>query len=143
MQDNDLIMNCRNSVAEGFGPGKNTEWALKTDNQHVYRVIGASQLIDIIKSGYVKPKGDGKRSEKVGNVVYWSIGNDSLYYIDKRPVLEASIDTVKNNQIGAISINDLSAIYFFDEDKEIYLNYIEYFKELYNFFNREAKSLKR
>ena len=135
MEDNERIMNCRNSVAEGFSPGKDNPYALHTNNYHVYRITGINQLKDIIKCGYVRPKGYGKRSERVGLVVYWSIGNDKLHYVDKRPVLEASIDKVKNNQIGAISIDDLTAIYIFDEDKQQYLNYLDYFKKLHYYLN--------
>ncbi len=130
--NDDLIKNARNSVGKGFCPGKTYPISLHTREEFVYRVTGMSQIDDIINCGYVRPKGYGIRSQKVGNVIYWSQGNNKLYYYDKRPVIEAPINKVKDGQIGAISINDLSAIWMFDEEKQQYIDRLNVIKELHN-----------
>ena len=127
----DLINNCKNSVGEGFSPGKNIPYSLATKSTSVYRVTGYNQLEDIVLCGYVRPKGHGPRAARVGNVVYWSSGGSKLYYYDKRPVLEALASTVKDEQIGAISIEDLVGIWTFDEEQNRYVNNLEYYKDIY------------
>ena len=94
------ITDARNSVAPGLSPGRNNPISLHTDELSVYRVTSNEQIKDIIECGYVRPKGYGARSGRVGNVIYWSQGNDRLYYYDKRPVIEASTNKVKNGQKG-------------------------------------------
>lgn len=116
------IQQARNSVAPGFGPGKDNPIALHTNEKSVYRVTGVNQLQDIIECGYVRPKGHGSRSDRVGDVIYWSLGNDKLHYISKQPVIEAPADKVINGQIGAIPIEDLTAIWMFDENENKYVN---------------------
>ena len=141
--DNNLISNTRNSVGPGFGPGKDDPISLHTVETSVYRVTGMNQIQDIIDCGYVRPKGYGSRADRVGDKLYWSQGGSKLYYHDKRPVIEASTDKVKDEQIGAISIkvkdeqigaisiNDLSAIWMFDEQQNKYVNRLEQIKQLH------------
>ena len=133
----------RNNVGMGFGIGKTIPYALKTQDNRVYRVTGFSQIKDIVECGYVRPKGYGVRQKKVGDVVYWSIGNSKLYYIDKRPVLEAPIEKVKPNQIGAIFIEDLSAIWIYDEKEGCYKNCLDYYKQLYYSTHLEDRNIIR
>ena len=102
-----LIENAKNSVGPGFGPGADNPISLHTLETSVYRVTGMNQIQDIIDCGYVRPKGYGSRADRVGDKLYWSQGGSKLYYHDKRPVIEAFTDKVKDGQIGAISINDL------------------------------------
>ena len=129
--DDNGIMDVKNSVGTGFGPGKDVLYALATKETSVYRVTGMDQIHDIIECGYVRPKGYGTRAERVGNRIYWATGNDKLYYLDKRPVIEASCEKVIDGQIGAISINDLTAIWIFNEQLNKYVNNLEYIKELH------------
>lgn len=136
----DRIINAKNSVGKGFGPGKNIPYALKTKETSAYRVTGMDQIEDIVNCGYVRPKGYGIRSEKVGNVIYWSIGGENLYYHDGRPVLEVPTDKVKDGQMGAIPIEDLNAIWTFDNNQEKYVNNLDYFKSLYYDLHSEMKT---
>lgn len=111
-------LNIRNVVGEGIGPGKDTPYALSTDENHAYRITSLAQIEDIIKTGYVKPKDDGDK-------VYWSQGGNSLYYIDKnRAILEAPINKVYDGKIGAAHIEDLSAIWIFYPTLNKYINKI-------------------
>ena len=127
--DNNLIANARNSVGPGFGPGADNPISLHTLETSVYRVTGMHQIQDIIDCGYVRPKGYGSRADRVGDKLYWSQGGSKLYYHDKRPVIEASADKVTDGQNGAISINDLSAIWMFDEQQNKYVNRLEQIKQ--------------
>ena len=139
--DYNLIENTRNSVGPGFGPGADNPISLHTLETSVYRVTGMNQIQDIIDCGYVRPKGYGGRADRVGDVLYWSQGGSKLYYHDKRPVIEASKNKVKDGQIGAISINDLSAIWVFDEEQNKYVNRLEQIKQLYIEKQQELSSL--
>lgn len=129
--DYNLIANAKNSVGPGFCPGANNPISLHTLETSVYRVTGMNQIQDIIDCGYVRPKGYGGRADRVGDKIYWSQGGSKLYYHDKRPVIEASTDKVKDEQIGAISINDLSAIWMFDEQQNKYVNRLDQIKQLH------------
>lgn len=132
LSNEETILNARNGVGPGFGPGdKNSPEVLHTLPTSVYRVTGANQIQDIIDCGYVRPKGYGSRADRVGNKVYWSQGNNNLHYHDHRPVIEAPADKVQDEQIGAISINDLSAIWMFDEQQKRYVNRLEQIKQLH------------
>ena len=135
--DYNLIANAKNSVGPGFCPGANNPISLHTLETSVYRVTGMNQIQDIIDCGYVRPKGYGGRANRVGDKIYWSQGGSKLYYHDKRPVIEASTDKVKDGQIGAISINDLSAIWMFDEQCNKYVNRLEQIKQLHTEKQRE------
>lgn len=125
------IENVKNSVGKGFGPGRSVPIAMSTDSNKVYRVTGMDQIEDIVECGYVRPKGYGSRRDGVGDKIYWSQGGSNLYYYDKRPVLESTIEKVKDGQLGAISIDDLTAIWIFDKKENKYVNNLENIKYLY------------
>ena len=119
-------LNIKNSVGKGVGPGKDTPYALSTDENHAYRITSYAQIEDIIETGYVKPKDDGDK-------VYWSQGGEGLYYVDKtRAILEVPIDKVYDGKTGAVHIEDIEAIWIFDSNQEIYINKIEDIKKVYN-----------
>lgn len=126
----------KNSVGRGFSLGKNNPIALHTDSYHVYRVTGMDQIEDIIECGYVRPKGYGSRRERVGDKVYWSIGGE-LNYFDKRPVLESTIENVRDGQIDPVYLDDLTAIWMFDETENKYVDRLDYVKELYKERNKK------
>ena len=128
--DNDRMLDIINSVGPGFGPGKSIEYAIKTTSDFVYRVCGMDQIEDIINCGYVRPKGYGSRRERVGDKIYWSQGNNNLYYFDKRPVLQAPCEKVQNGQPGPIPLEDLCAVWLFDENTNSYTNQLDYINEL-------------
>ena len=125
------IKDVKNSVGKGFSFGKSVPISLHTDSNKVYRVTGIDQIEDIIECGYVRPKGYGSRRERVGDKIYWSQGGSSLYYFDKRPVLESTINKVKDGQLGAIPIDDLTAIWIFDNNENKNINNLENIKNLY------------
>ena len=130
----DRISTATNRVVEGYGMyglGRNIEYHLETTEDSVYRVTGFSQIEDIIECGYVRSK-KGKTKGGGRDVTYWSHGCDKLFYYDKRPVIQASFDKVKDGQIGAISLSDLEGIYFFDEEQQKYINQIEEVRERYD-----------
>lgn len=129
---NNEIENAKNRVftKDGLGLGKNDPISLHTNSNYVYRVTGYSQIEDIIKCGEIRPK-KGKVKGGHINEVFWSQGSDKLFYYDKRPVLVASKEKVAEGQIGALSIKDLDAIMFFDEEKNCYVNRLDYVLSLY------------
>ena len=127
----DRINDAINNVGPGFSLGKNINNALKTSEEYVYRVCGMDQVEDIINCGYVRPKGYGSRRDRVGDKIYWSIGNDHLFYYDKRPVLQAPREKVQQGQVGAIPLEDLCAVWLFDEITNSYVNKLDYIQELY------------
>ncbi len=130
--DTDRINNCKNSVGPGgMGLGKNNAHALPTKSTSVYRTTGFGQIADIINCGHVRTKGYGSRAKRVGEIVYWSLGGEKLFYYNKRPILESTIEKVKDGQIGAIPIDDLEAIWIFNENEERYENQLSVIKKLY------------
>ena len=129
MNDN-RIETARNRVFQGgLGLGKNNPISMSTDNNHIYRVTGFSQIDDIVDCGYVRPP-LGKAKGGHVNEVFWTQGNDKLYFYDKRPVIETSLDKLKNDQIGAISIDDLTAIHIFDEEQNKYVDKLAEYKKM-------------
>ena len=124
-----------NHVINSVGPcnlslGRNNPMSLKSNEGFVYRITGMDQINDIINCGFVRPKGYGTRRDRVGDKIYWSIGGKVCYY-DKRPVIEAPLSKVQDGQVGAISINDLSAIWLFDEEQNKYINKLDMIYRLY------------
>ena len=92
MEDMERIMNTRNRIFEsGISLGKNDPISMHTDSNHVYRVTGESQIEDIINCGYVRPPLGKAKGGHVGEV-FWTHGGNKLFFYDKRPVLETSID---------------------------------------------------
>lgn len=137
----DRISSANNRVVEGYGMyglGRNIEYHLETTEGSVYRVTGLPQIDDIIACGYVRPK-RGKTKGGGRNVTYWSHGCDKLFYYDKRPVIQASFDKVKDGQIGAVPLSDLEGIYFFDEKQQKYINRIDEVREQYNALHQDAQ----
>lgn len=127
--DDNRIETAKNRVFQGgFGFGKNNPISLSTDNNHIYRVTGYSQIDDIVDCGYVRPK-MGKAKGGHSGEVFWTQGNDKLYFYDKRPVIETTPDKLKDGQKGAISIDDLTAIHIFDEEQNRYINKLEEYKK--------------
>jgi len=140
MKDN-RITTAKNRVFTSgyFSVGANNPISLKTDNKYAYRTTGLSQIEDIIECGYVRPK-LGKLKGGHINEVFWSKGNEKLFYCDKRPVLEVLIDKIYDGKIGALSIYDLSAIYIFDEDKNKYIDKKDFYIKQYEI--KKLKNLK-
>ena len=101
---------------------------MKTNDNFVYRVTGMDQVEDIITSGYARSKGKVKGGHN--NELFWTRGGDKLFYYNKRPVLEAPYTKVKDGQMGAISLEDLTAIWIFNEKENKYVNCIEYYRYL-------------
>lgn len=129
----ELIYTARNSVGKGLTFGKPNGEKLNTRLGYVYRITGHDQIEDIVESGYVRPKGGGSRAARVGHKVYWSLGEEKFYYIDKeRSIIEVSLNKVKDGQIGAIHISDLTGIYEYDAEQNKYVNNIDYYLEQYN-----------
>ena len=132
MDDVERINNVKNSVGPcNLTLGKDNPISLKSKVGYAYRVTGMDQIEDIINCGFVRPKGYGARREKRGDIIYWSEGG-KVYYYDKRPVLEVPLDKVHDGQIGAISIDDLSAIWLFNEDSNSYINRIVEIKAMHD-----------
>ena len=94
----------------------------------MYRKTGMHQIEDIINTGYVRAKEKVKGGHT--NEIYWNRGGDKLFYWDKRPVLEAPADKVIEGQMGAIPLDDLTAIWIFNEKENRYVNCIEYYRSL-------------
>ena len=127
---NERIDDARNRVFnDGLGLGKDCPYKLVTDNLHIYRKTGFNQIADIVNTGYVRPK------EKVRGghhkEVFWSQGNDKLFYYNKSPVLEIEATKLSDGLMGAVNLYDLSAIYIFDEMRNCYVNRLEIIKMLY------------
>ena len=130
MNKDELINISKNKVGKGEGYGKPNEHSLMTSPLFVYRVTGMDQILDIIECGYVRPKGYGKRFERVGPVVYWSQGGEKHHYDDKRPVIMAKTEKVSDGQIGCISIDDLEAIWMYDEKQDVYIDKLKAIKHI-------------
>lgn len=124
------ISNAINRVfySDGLGIGRSNPISLHTNPSSIYRVTGNSQIEDIIECGFIRPK-IGKVKGGHSNEVFWSIGGEKTFYYDKRPVLEVSVERIKDNQIGALSINDLSSIWIFDENQQKYVDNLEIIKK--------------
>lgn len=133
MEDIERITNAKNRIFQAsMSFGKDSPISMNTDNKHVYRVTGTSQIQDIINSGYVRPR-MGKAKGGHQGEVFWTQGSDKLYFYDKRPVLETSVDILKENgQIGAISLDQLTSIWMFDEQQNKYVNNIQMVRNAFN-----------
>ena len=128
----DRIKDAKNRLFESdrnpYPFGKNVQYSLSTNSSHIYRLTGISQIEDIIECGFVRPP-EGKNKGGHEGEVFWTRGGDKLFYYDKYPVLETSVEILKqNDQIGALSINELTAIYIFDEQENKYVNKLNEYK---------------
>lgn len=133
------IHNIQNRVFEktGIGLGKNNPNAFHTDSNSVYRITGQSQIDDIINSGYVRPK-EGKIRGGRSNEVHWARGEENLLYTDtNRYILETNKDI--NGSTDALSINDLQAIWKFEDGK--WVNIIDNIKNQYNSNSNEDNDI--
>lgn len=127
--EDDRIETTRNRVfVQELAFGKDSPIAMTTNNNYVYRVTGMDQVEDIIISGYARSKDKVKGGHN--NELFWTRGGDKLFYYDKRPVLEVPYTKVKDGQMGAISLEDLTAIWIFNEKENRYVNCIEYYRYL-------------
>ncbi len=125
------VDNVRNRVFEhGIAVGKNLEQSMSTDSEHIYRRTGMNQIKDIIKTGYIRPKPVVKGGHKLE--VFWTHGGEKLFYFSGEPVLEVLTSSVKDGQIGALTIQDLTAVYIFDYDLNRYVNRLDEILGLYN-----------
>lgn len=129
--DDDRIIDAKNRVfySDAFGIGRTNPIALHTNSNHVYRRTGISQIEDIINCGYVRPKlkvNGGHKKE-----VFWSLGGDNLFYFDGSPILETTTDKIVDGQMGALFIDDLSAIWIFDNSQNMYVNKLDDIREMY------------
>lgn len=138
--EEDRIINAKNRVFENDGMGleRNNPLSLHTNEKYVYRATGYSQIEDIVKTGYIRPKA-GRVKGGHRNEVFWSLGSDKLFYYDKRPVLVVDRNSVRDGQIGALSINDLLMIMTFDESQNKYVDNLEYYLSLYKEYH-ESKT---
>ena len=127
--EDDRIESTRNRVfKQELAFGKDNPIAMKTNDNFVYRVTGMHQIEDIITTGYVRSKEKVKGGHN--NELFWTKGSDKLFYYNKMPVLEAPYIKVQDGQMGAISLEDLTAIWIFNEKENRYVNVIEYYKAL-------------
>ena len=129
------IETARNRIFEtnkGLAFGKNNPASLHTNADHVYRNTGMAQIQDILECGYIRPR-EGKIAGGHENEVHWSRGSNNLYYIpnNNNYILETSSKVLQNDQIGAISINDLTAIWHFDESQNKYVNVLDDIKDIF------------
>ena len=129
--NDDRIIDTKNRVfySNTFGMGRTNPRSLHTNSNHVYRRTGKSQIEDIINCGYVRPKlkvNGGHKKE-----VFWSLGGENLFYFDGSPILEVPTDKLIDGQMGALFIDDLSAIWIFDDKQNMYVNKLEEIKTIY------------
>lgn len=83
----------------------------RTNENSVYRVTGLSQIADIVNCGHVRSKQGRHKGGTTEPIVYWSKGGDKLNYVDERPIIETSAETVCDGQVGAVSLDDLTGIW--------------------------------
>lgn len=142
MEDIERIMNAKNRVFQGgLGLGKDNPISMHTDSSHVYRVTGTSQIEDIINCGYVRPPIGKAKGGHTGEV-FWTKGNEKLFFYDKRPVIETSTDILKEEgQIGAISLDKLTGVWMFDEQQNKYVNNIQAVRNAYNQIHPEQEQI--
>lgn len=136
------ISTAKNRVIENdFIPGADKDpLAFPTNKEHIYRATGINQIVDIMNCGYVRPK-EGKIKGGHRNEVFWSLGNDKLKYrnTDNRLILEVPTNLLRDGQIGAISLDDLSAIWFLNEEtgqRENKVGMLKDFKKLLGKFGK-------
>lgn len=138
----DRITTAKNRVfySDGLGIGRNNPVSLHTSTSSIYRVTGMDQLADIVNCGYVRPK-EGRVKGGHENEVFWSIGGEKTFYYDRRPVIETSVDKVKDGQIGSLSLDDLLAIWVFDYEQNRYIDRIDYMKQIREAIKKSDSSI--
>ncbi|MBR3322254.1 hypothetical protein IKG05_01275 [Candidatus Saccharibacteria bacterium] len=138
--NDERITSCKNRVFKSeFGPRyDDSPNVFRTNETSVYRITGIDQIADIINCGYVRSK-EGKVKGGHENEVFWSAGGDKLNFIDERPILETSIDAVKDGQIGALSLNDLTAVWIFDSESGKRENKLDAIKDIKRFIGKDEQ----
>ena len=138
--DNERITNCKNRVFETkLGPRyEGNPNVFRTNEKSVYRITGMNQITDIVNCGYVRPK-EGKLKGGHENEVFWSVGGDKLNFIDERPILETSVEAVKDGQIGAVSLKDLTGIWVVDKGSGKRENMLESVKRVRESMGKDEK----
>ena len=127
----DRVENVKNRVFEQtIGFGRNIPQSMSTNSEHTYRVTGMSQIRDIIITGYIRPKEKVKGGHNLE--VFWTHGGENLFYHSGSPILEVSSERVKDGQIGALTIHDLTAVYIFDSKLNRYVNRLDDILAMYN-----------
>lgn len=135
MEDIERVETTINRVAPSFSRiGKDDPTALSTREGYVYRETGYNQIKDIINCGYVR-----SNARRRSNQVWWTIGGPNSFHINKKPILVASSDVVIDCNEGAIRIEDLDEIWFYDEQTKTWNNNIEEVKEAYYQLHPEQK----
>lgn len=132
-QRSERIADCKNRVFKtkfGFSYDDHPN-VFRTREDSVYRITGMSQLVDIVNCGYIRPK-EGKLSGGHENEVFWSQGGPKLNYIDERPILEVSNAAIQNGQIGALSLDDLAAVWVSDDKSPERSNKLDALKQIRN-----------
>lgn len=139
-ENDERITSCKNRVFK-------TEFGLKYDDNpnvfrtneaSVYRITGMDQIADIVNCGYVRSK-EGKVKGGHENEVFWSAGGDKLNFIDERPILETSAETVKDGQNGALSLDDLTAVWIFNSENGKRENKLDVIKDIKNSMNNDEQ----
>lgn len=134
--NNNHIVNSRNRVLiNDIAIGKNSPNTMNTVSTSFYRVIdrktGIGQIEDIINSGFVRLK-ETISTDPHHSEVFWTQGGDKTFYMTGNSmILEAPAEKVQDNQISAIPFEDLIGIWIYNEDKNKYINQINYFRQLY------------
>ena len=139
-ENDERITSCKNRVFKsefGLRYDDNPN-VFRTDENSVYRITGIDQIADIINCGYVRSK-EGKVKGGHENEVFWSAGGDKLNFIDERPILETFIDTVKDGQIGALSLDDLTAVWVFDGESGKRENKLNTVKDIKRFMGKDEQ----
>lgn len=139
-ENDERITSCKNRVFKSeFGPRyDDNPNVFRTDENSVYRVTGIDQIVDIINCGYVRSK-EGEVKGGHENEVFWSAGGDKLNFINEKPILETSIDTVKDGQIGALSLDDLIAVWVFDGESGKRENKLDTIKDIKRFMSKDEQ----
>lgn len=134
------VLEVINSVGSNdMGYGLKTASTFITYDTSVYRTTGMDQIKDIIECGYVRTKGYGARRNKVGERVYWSKGNDRLFYNSKNPIIEAPADKVWDGKQGALHLSELTAIWIYNVDKNAFEDNLESVIASYNQLHPEEQ----
>ena len=143
--DDNRIQTAKNRVfySDGLGLGRNNPISLHTNSQAVYRMTGFGQIADIINCGYVRPKKGGRVRGGHVDEVFWSIGGEKTFYYSKAPILEAPADKVKDGQIGSITLDDLSAIWIFDDVSNSYVDKKAEVRQIKSYITKTGGSISK
>lgn len=139
-ENDERITSCKNRVFKsefGLRYDDNPN-VFRTNESSVYRITGIDQIADIVNCGYIRSK-EGKTKGGHENEVFWSTGGDKLNFIDERPILEAPVDTVKDGQIGALSLDDLTAVWVFDSESGKRENKLDTIKDIKRFMGKDEQ----